>query len=447
MEYYFTIDYTGNDATIPQIQVMASIIKDMVNEQFNVKYKDLLGFIPLPKEYESWEDLNAFCQSKRGIPFFRIKSEIFLTTTYVIDNHESSLPNHKIYLHLFALQNIFEKLEKIEFKTAKTEEIINLTNSLIKTFIFINNEISFYFFNLYYDKDKFDYNTQCRPCLIDLEWLRDLRGFGYLIASEIPKLHKDRFETVYKVRMQELACQCRYLSFWACLLQIISCPSLPKAVHFSFCHFADCLLQNVQTAFVHHIIVEQTPLNDKVEVSDRGAKDNTTRIKIFFTFEDGKPLVARLDLPHKGVHYLHINIESEDGEVSSLNHCKLSIASYEKNILKPLEESLMTFNHSAITFDKAIPDIDKMMLHKVKVERALFGVSSIIWGSLLFIPIYRREKKEYNWDKIHKLHLSQEAQDYIEECRNILKEEIATYGFNDEDFNDIFELIFMSLKN
>ena len=28
MEYDFTIDYTGNDATIPQIQVMASIIKD-----------------------------------------------------------------------------------------------------------------------------------------------------------------------------------------------------------------------------------------------------------------------------------------------------------------------------------------------------------------------------------------------------------------------------------
>lgn len=40
MEYYFTIDYTGNDATIPQIQVMASIIKDMVNDQFNIKIKN-----------------------------------------------------------------------------------------------------------------------------------------------------------------------------------------------------------------------------------------------------------------------------------------------------------------------------------------------------------------------------------------------------------------------
>lgn len=447
MEYYFTIDYTGNDATIPQIQVMASIIKDMVNDQFNIKNKELLDFIPLPKINDNWEDLYTFCKSQKDKQYFKIKSEIFKTTTYAINNNESSLPNHVIYLYLFALQNIFEKLETKDFKTSETDEIASLTDSLINTFIFINNEISFYFFNLYYDNDDFDYTPQCRPCLINLDWLKDLRGFGYLITSEIPKLHKDKFETVYKVRMQELACQCRYLSFWACLLQIISCPSLPKTVHSSFYHLANCLLKKIQNAFVHHIIVEQTPLNDKVEVSDRGANDNTTRIKVFFTFEDGKPLVARLDLPHKGVPYLHINVESEEGEVSSLNHCKLSIASYENNILKPLEESLMTFNYSAITFDKAIPDIDKKMLHKVKVERALFGVSSIIWGSLLFTPIYRAEKKKYNWDKIHKLHLSLEAQDYIEECRNILKEEIATYGFNDEDFNDIFELIFMSLEN
>jgi len=446
MEYDFTIDYTGNDATIPQIQVMASIIKDMVNEQFNEKNIGLLSFIPLPKEYESWEILNAFCRSKKGIPFFKIKSEIFKTTTYVINNHKSMLPNHLIYLYLFNLQNIFNKLEIIDFKTAETDEIINLTDSLINTFIFINNEISFYFFNLHYDNDDFDYNVHCRPCLINLELVRELRGFGYLIASEISKHNKDKFETVYKVRMQELACQCRYLSFWACLLQIISCPSLPKAVHSSFYHFAHCLLQNVQTIFIHHIIVEQTPLNDKVEVSYRGADDNTTRIKVYFTFENGEALAARLDLPHKGVPYLHINVESEQGELSRLNHCKLSITSYEKNILKPLEESLMTFNYSAITFDKAIPDIDKTMLHKVKVERALFGISSLIWGALWF-TIHREEKKEFEWDKILKSNLSQDAQDYIEECKDILKKEIAIYGVNTEDFNDIFELIFMSLKN
>ena len=111
MEYDFTIDYTGNDATIPQIQVMASIIKDMVNEQFNEKNIGLLSFIPLPKEYESWENLNAFCRSKKGIPFFKIKSEIFKTTTYVINNHKSMLPNHLIYLYLFNLQNIFNKFK------------------------------------------------------------------------------------------------------------------------------------------------------------------------------------------------------------------------------------------------------------------------------------------------------------------------------------------------
>lgn len=42
MEKVFTIDYTGVDANIAQIQVMASIIKDMVNNKFSIESKDLL---------------------------------------------------------------------------------------------------------------------------------------------------------------------------------------------------------------------------------------------------------------------------------------------------------------------------------------------------------------------------------------------------------------------
>ena len=77
---------------------------------------------------------------------------------------------------------------------------------------------------------------------------------------------------------------------------------------------------------------------------------------------------------------------------------------------------------------------------------ALFGISSLILRALWF-TIHREEKKEFEWDKILKSNLSQDAQDYIEECKDILKKEIAIYGVNTEDFNDIFELIFMSLKN
>lgn len=449
MKDYFTIDYTDKGANIPQIQVMASIIKDMVNEQLNIDNKELLCFLPLPKEFDSWESLNDFCKSKKGIHCFKIKSELFGTTTYIIDNKETVLPNHVIYLYLFALQNLFKKLEKIDLRKVMTGEMIDLTSSLVDTFIIINNEMGNYFFNLYYNNEDFDYKAKYRPCTINLDWLRDLKGFGCLIASEIPEVNKKQFEIVYKVRMQELACQCRYLSFWACLLQIISCTSLPKAVHYSFCSLAHCLLKNIDSAYVHHIIVEQTPLNDKVVVSKRGSNDNTTRIKVYFTFENGMPLVARLDLPHKGIPYLHINIESEQGELSGLNHCLLSIKPYENNILKPLEEALMTFNHSAIIFDKAISDNDRMMLHKVKVERALFGVTSIVWGKLLLDQICREENKGYNWDEIQKKHLSQEAQNYIEECRDVLKKEVALQGLNPEEINDIdtFELVFISLVN
>ena len=248
--------------------------------------------------------------------------------------------------------------------------------------------------------------------------------------------------------MQEMACQCRFLSFWACILQIISCTSLPKRVLDSFRSFALCLLKNVDSAFIHYIIVEQSPLNNNNNVLNRGSNDNTTRIKVYFTYEDGEPLMVRFDLPHKGVPYLHINIEDANGKTPSFNHCKLSISPFKENILKPLEESLMTFNYSGINFSHSTPDIDHSILHKVKLERALFGLSPIIWSTIIFTQIYNDDNKGiYNWDEKHQKDISKQSYDYINECRNVLKHEIALYGISEplSDF-DVFDLIYNEIN-
>lgn len=62
MEKVFIIDYTGVNANIAQIQVLASIIKDMVNNKFSIESKDLLYNIPRPSMYKTWEFLYEFCQ-------------------------------------------------------------------------------------------------------------------------------------------------------------------------------------------------------------------------------------------------------------------------------------------------------------------------------------------------------------------------------------------------
>lgn len=444
MEKVFTIDYTGVDANIAQIQVMASIIKDMVNNKFSIESKDLLYNIPLPSMYKTWESLYEFCQKHSNDIIFIIKSEILGSSKYKCDKYDYNLPDSIIYLRLFALQNQFDKLNNIDFANMKESEVIELTDSLINTYMFLSNDIGNYFLNVFCDSQAFDSQSKFKPCYINLSWIRDLWGFGRFIIYELKETDRKKFETIFQVRMQEIACQCRFLSFWACLLQIISCTSLPKKVLDSFRCFAFCLLKNVDSAFIHYIIVEQSPLNNNNNVLDRGSNDNTTRIKVYFTYEDGEPLMARFDLPHKGVPYLHISIEDANGKTPSINHCKLSISQFKENILKPLEESLMTFNYSGINFSHSTPDVDHSILHKVKLERALFGICPIIWSTIIFTQIYNKDNKGiYNWDETHQKDVSKQAYNYINECRNVLKHEIELYGISEplNDF-DVFDLMY-----
>lgn len=447
MEKVFIIDYTGVNANIAQIQVLASIIKDMVNNKFSIESKDLLYNIPLPLMYKTWESLYEFCQKYSNAIIFVIKSEILGLSKYICDKYDYNLPDSIIYLRLFALQNQFDKLNNIDLIKMKGSEVIELTDSLINTYMLLNNDIGNYFLNVFCDCKDFDYQLKLKPCCVDLSWVRDLWGFGRLIIYEFKKIDRKNFEMIFQVRMQEMACQCRFLSFWACLLQIISCTSLPKRVLDSFRSFALCLLKNVDSAFIHYIIVEQSPLNNN-NVLNRGSNDNTTRIKVYFTYEDGEPLMVRFDLPHKGVPYLHINIEDANGKTPSFNHCKLSISPFKENILKPLEESLMTFNYSGINFSHSTPDIDHSILHKVKLERALFGLSPIIWSTIIFTQIYNDDNKGiYNWDEKHQKDISKQSYDYINECRNVLKHEIALYGISESlsDF-DVFDLIYNEIN-
>ena len=141
--------------------------------------------------------------------------------------------------------------------------------------------------------------------------MRELNGVGIFIANVE---NKERLQKVFKTRLGELACQCRFMAFWVCLLQIVTCPFISKAIQHSFTDFAVCLLCNFSSVYVHHIIVEQSALNQSVKSADRGSSDNITRLKIYFTLEDAHPMLVRFDLSHKGVPYLHINVEDENGD-------------------------------------------------------------------------------------------------------------------------------------
>jgi len=438
----FDIDYRGVNANIAQIQVLAAVVKEMVQDKYNDGNSLLLVSLSMPKDFSNWSALNNYCKTQNDAIYFRILSEVFGSSTYICEFGDHTQPRSDVYLYLSVLQDTFTQLNNLKLETALANDIHKLTQQLTSSYMLLNNSIGEFFFNLACENGTFSWNSKLYPGHINLDWMRELNGAGMFVESS---KNKKRFQKVFKTKLEELACQCRFMAFWSCLLQIITCPSLPKDTRNSFYKFAFCLLHNFDSVYVHLIIVEQSALNQSVKSENRGACDNTTRLKVYFTLEDGHPLLARFDLSHKGVPYLHINMEDEKGEVSKFNHCQLSLTESENNILKPLEDALMTFNYTGVEFWHIPTDIDKEILHRVAVERALFGACSIEWGTVIFSNIYEKQSlKPYDWDKEHQGQLSTETQIYIRDCHTVLANEVISYGFNPKGLNhtEIFECVY-----
>lgn len=79
------------------------------------------------------------------------------------------------------------------------------------------------------------------------------------------------------------------------------------------------------SAALHKIVFSKSSINANVAPSERGEGDNTTRIKMYFEYpismERTKIVVLRVDLPHKGIGSVHLNICGSDCQVERcMNH-------------------------------------------------------------------------------------------------------------------------------
>ena len=50
---------------------------------------------------------------------------------------------------------------------------------------------------------------------------------------------------------------------------------------------------------------------------ERGSEDGTTLLQIFFTLSNNDIFILRLDMPHKGIPYVHLNLQEQRGNTIS----------------------------------------------------------------------------------------------------------------------------------
>jgi len=70
---------------------------------------------------------------------------------------------------------------------------------------------------------------------------------------------------------------------------------------------------------IHKIVIQNHPVQNVPEL--RGSDDYSTRLLIYFSLQNGFVYILRLDFPHKGQVFFHINIQEANGDKLVDSYC------------------------------------------------------------------------------------------------------------------------------
>lgn len=253
---------------------------------------------------------------------------------------EQCLPSFLLNRIYLSMDKTFVSFDRYIRDGNVNDEGINLLKQLQESLISYNVWIPQYLFNLQYFRGQdVDFQTFCRFRPIPQffgESKSIVNFFSAMCHAQKLKetCHHDTLELFMSMytMLEQLKGYCSF----CCLVGILF-----DSIHISenykvLADMAFFLLFNFRGSCLYKILASVAPLNPKAPAGDRGSIDYTTRLKIFLFTNTGKPTLIRIDLPHKGVPYIHYNVETL-GSSGEENHRKIDGDIIdEENIFKPL---------------------------------------------------------------------------------------------------------------
>lgn len=369
--------------SVANIQLFAMLVKDMIAEQFCMSNSHLVD-VELPVECNDLGTLYETCKTHRYDAMFYVSTPEYANVEYYT-RQNVQIPKLEVMLYLKSLQNTFMQLKHDDGDISKT---IRLGQNLSNSFMFLNNAIQMFFYYQADNNGEFVWGEKYGPCIINLDFIRQYNGQVITIEQQNQKA----FETCRKYIFQYYAYQCRFLSFWSCLVTVATFPQLDDKSKETLNNLMDYLLKNYDSVFLYDIVVEGDCLKGSTPLSERGSADNTTRVKLYYTTETIEPCEMRLDLPHVDHPYAHLNIEQGEENLHQRISSNAEGEEYD-HVYDDLVEALSLFDYfSTVCKHSPVAD-DRRILSEMKYRVALFNYSMSAYYYLLF--------KEFNIENYH----------------------------------------------
>jgi len=351
---------------VAQIQLFAKVVKCMMDGEFSMEYLNLID-CPFPKEANDAQSLQDYCRYYPYNKYFYISTPRFNALKYIYIRRTQILSIDSS-LYLASLQEIFN-----DFKGNEKElQYLNVFDELSMAFNSINTDLTLFYVKKADDEDSFSWRKKYGPCFFDRGRFQELRWriCLALYIKSIGECFSSQMEITLKSLLMSLVYQCGYISFWSCLADVLTFPGITPQENEVLNNFTNYMLKNYANIYVYNLSVEEKPVSGK-NINTRGATENTTRIKLYFTRDNGIPVLIRMDLPHKGEPYVHLNIQEEE----SNNHFRLShdvIDDEYDHVFDNLSSALLQYDFNVVDSVHSSADDDERILKDMCYRTALF---------------------------------------------------------------------------
>ena len=245
-------------------------------------------------------------------------------------------------------------------------------------------------------------------------------------------------EDTAKAILMSLLYQCGFLAFWCYLTDIMSFPGCDEKEKEVMENLSAFMLAHYANVYVYNTVVENNPLKGGDIALLRGSAENTTRIKLYLTREDDSPVLLRLDLPHEGCPYVHLNIE-ENGNNNHIPLSKEAHGDEYDHVFDNLEKALLRYNFNVTEYVHSPVAQDKVIIKDMRYRTVLLNYAPCSFYCLAFSDLEIDNEPECV------------THPFIIHTRNTLIDLLVTDGYRKEELlsldpPDLLEMAYKELR-
>ena len=351
--------------TYAQIQLFAKTVKCMMQDEFSFENECLLD-ITLPDGIELLKELYDICLKNQNNPVFYVSTPDHPNIEYV-SGRTRQIPNLDTSLYLRCLQIAFD-----EYKNHSTD-YIKLSDRMLVAFISINTDITNLYVQQASNEGVFDWKEKYEPCFVNIDKLRQFKE-QIILAATLKGEKKETAKYCAEGVLMDFAYQCGFLAFWCCLLDVVTCPCCTDEEKEVLGNLAQFFMKYYSDIYVYNLVVEADSVKNANHTEERGSADNTTRVKMYYTMADDRPILMRLDLPHVGYPYVHLNIEDGDDNYHYPLSQDVNDGRYD-HVFDELQKALLQYNFNATDFYHSPVATDKEIMKDMRYRTAILNYS------------------------------------------------------------------------